>query len=122
MKKEYLEEKAVTLVALIITVVLLLIIASTTISQTTQANGIVSKTNEAEKEYNLALEKKELKEKVLKWQLTNKNGIPTLYNFFIQIYGTENIQENEDNSVTITLSNGRKYNVTESTEVTLLNN
>jgi len=51
------ENKGVTLIALVITIVVLLIIASATITSLSGNNGVVNKSQQAQKSYNLMEER-----------------------------------------------------------------
>lgn len=108
--------KGITLMMLIITVAVLLILTLVIISTVSQ-NNILSKAQDEVDEFQILNEKEKIENELLAWKTININGMPTLENYFKGIYGEENVKLNVNNSITITVSTGSKYIISENNEV-----
>lgn len=112
-------QKGITLIALIVTVSVLVILTAVTISTVTN-DEIKDKTKNTVSAFEILQEKEKLQNEVMRWDLINNDGIPTLQNYMAGIYGEENVQLNIDNSLTVTVPSGNRYIVTKDGEVTLI--
>ena len=74
-KKKSMQEKGITLIALVVTIVILLILAGVTIATVTGDNGLFSKAKKATVEYEKEALKEEIRLAILDKQLENSGEI-----------------------------------------------
>ena len=95
------ENKAITLIALVITIIVLIILAGVTINLTLGQNGLFTRAKQASEDYRMAKEKEELEIEIanIQTQIIKEEGrIATLQDLYSKIDKTKYVIElsNED--------------------------
>ena len=111
------KETGITLIALIVTIIVLLILAGVTIAMLIGENGILNQAQNAKAETEQAEEEEMIKlahqsAKVRQYNEEDKNTpFVDLFEEELGLNGLEgaSVQDNGDNSYTVTLANGNKY-------------
>jgi len=105
-KVKRIEEKGITLVALVVTIVVLIILATATITSVFTKDGIIGKTKQEQEEQ----EMKSIKEKVMlmlpDYMLKDENKGKTLFEYLIEKKNDkqlEDVIDNEDGTITAVL-------------------
>lgn len=104
------QNKGITMIALIITIILLLLLAAIAV-YTISENNAINQEKENQRKFEIAQEEEKLRKEVLEWKLINVNGTPTLKKYLDDIYGTENVEQVENENLKVTVPSGNEYYV-----------
>ena len=101
MKNKLNNQKAITLIALVITIIILLILASISIAMLTGENGILSKANKASEEYKRNAAEEKIKIAIMSYQVNKEET--TLYAELLAIEGLTSISPSDTSGPSYTV-------------------
>ena len=111
-KRNYLKEKGITLIALVVTIVVLLILAGVSVNALFGNNGIIEKAKDAQSTMTKAEEKDRISVALTEWEIVKSTEKKTFEKFMKETFGDDNVTAINENEVIVTMESGNKYKVT----------
>ena len=94
-KKQELQEKGITLIALVVTIIILLILAGVTLNIALSDNGLFGKAKKAVEKYKIEELRERLQSAIYEYELKMKEE--TLYSILSKVEGIESIEPDDTN-------------------------
>ena len=118
-RKDYLNQKGITLIALVVTIVVLLILAGVSISALFGDNGIINKAKEAQSTMDNAQENDKISLILAEWKIEEATEQTTFEKFMKEKFGEDKVETVTANEVIVTMESGNRYKV--KTDGTIVN-
>ena len=110
-KRNYLKEKGITLIALVVTIVVLLILAGVSISVLFGDNGIIKRAQESRSTVDKSQDRDEISITLTDWEIEKETKGTSFEEYMKKKYGEDKVTAVDENEVIVTTEKGNRYRV-----------